>query len=65
MAATLPQLKASADRIASLTDELEAERERRNDLIVQLVDQGESRRAIAEAGQVSPKTICVQLALAG
>jgi len=65
MAATLAALKASADRIAALADELESERERRNDLIVDLVDQGISRRQICEAGRVSPKSVCVFLATAG
>lgn len=62
---TLAGLKACADRIAQLADELEDERERRNDLIVSLVDQGVPRRQICEAGRVSPKTVCFCLAEAG
>ena len=65
MAATLGQLKASADRLAALIDETEAERERRNEFIVDLVDQGIPRRQICEAGRVSPKSVCLFLAMAG
>jgi|HubBroStandDraft_4_1064222.scaffolds.fasta_scaffold05267_13 hypothetical protein len=65
MAATLAQLQASADRLAALIDETEAERERRNELIVDLVDQGVSRRDICQAGRVSPKSVCLFLAMAG
>jgi hypothetical protein len=65
MAATLAQLQASADRLAALIDETEAERERRNDLIVDLVDQGALRKDICRAGRVSPKSVCLFLAMAG
>lgn len=63
--ATLDQLGASADRIQQLAGELDAERERRNELIIGLVDQGVDRRAICTRGRVSPKTICVCLAEGG
>lgn len=65
MAATLAALRASADRIAALADELDSERERRNGLIVGLVDQGVPRRDICQAGKVSPKSVCLFLAEAG
>lgn len=48
-----------------LAGELDAERERRNELIVALVDQGVDRREICTRGRVSPKTVCVCLAEAG
>lgn len=65
MSATLPALRATRDRISSLRDELSAELERRRHQVVELVDSGEDRRAIAEAGGVSGKTICVALKEAG
>jgi hypothetical protein len=63
--ATLGQLRASADRLASIRDEEDAEMERRNELIVDLVDQGIPRKEICAAGRVSPKSVCLFLAEAG
>jgi hypothetical protein len=63
--ATLEQLRATADRIMALRDELDSEVERRDDQIVDLVDQGVARRAICEAGRVAPVTICRCLQMAG
>jgi len=61
MDATLSLLRASAERIAQLQDQLADERARRNQLVVALVDQGVSRREIAAAGRMSPKSVCVHL----
>lgn len=60
--ATLAAVRLSADRIAQLLAEVDDERERRNRMVVALVDGGEPRRAIATAARISPKTICVMLA---
>lgn len=64
MGATLPALAASRDRIAALERELADERERRNRLVVELVDAGHRRRDICDAGGVSPKSVCMFLSAA-
>lgn len=63
--ATLQALSASADRIARLLTELGDERARRNEMVVQLVDEGTPRREVSRAARISPKSICVCLATAG
>ena len=60
--ATLARLRTSADRVAQLLAELDDERERRNRMVVELVDAGEDRREIATAARVSPKSVCQFLA---
>jgi hypothetical protein len=62
MIVTLAALGSSAERIAQLLDELDDERERRNGMIVALVDQGEPRRAVATAARMSAKSVCTALA---
>jgi hypothetical protein len=64
MGASLQALAAARDRLASLERELTAERERRNNLIVTLVDQGTPRRDVCQAGGVSPKSVCIFLSSA-
>lgn len=60
--ATLAGVRASADRIAQMLTELDDERERRNRMVVELVDAGEDRREVATAARVSAKSVCVFLA---
>lgn len=62
VAATLGALRSSADRIAQMLSELDDERERRNHMVVALVDSGADRREVARAARVSSKSVCVFLA---
>lgn len=62
MATSLSSLRASADRLAQLRGEADAELERRNAQIVELVDGGEDRKQIMQAGDVSAVSICKVLA---
>lgn len=63
---SLASLRASAERIAQLLAELADERVRRDELVVALVDAGAaSRREIAAAGRISPKSICTALSVYG
>jgi DNA-directed RNA polymerase specialized sigma24 family protein len=66
MEVSLAALRASAERIAQLLDELSDERERRDEMVVVLVDQGGySRREIAAAARISPKSVCAALSAYG
>ena len=55
----LALLTASADRVAALLAELGDERERRNELVAQAVDERIPRRAIGRAARVSLKSVSI------
>lgn len=66
MEVSLAALQASSDRIAQLLDELADERERRDQMVVELVDHGgHTRREIARAARLSPKSVCAALSAYG
>jgi hypothetical protein len=50
---TLERLKAAAERVAALEEELRAEQERRNGLVCAARDEGASWRTISRAAGVS------------
>ncbi len=50
----LARLSSSADRLAQLDEETEAERRRRDELIVELRDRGLSWSKIGKAARLSP-----------
>lgn len=55
--AVSPRLQASARRIVGLEEQLRDERERRDGLIVQSIDEGRSWRSTAADGGVGEATI--------
>lgn len=50
---TLARLQASADRLATLTDEVDAERGRRDELVCEARDEGHSWREIGRHARCS------------
>jgi hypothetical protein len=52
------RLATTAERVRTLNAETCAERERRNEIVREMIDRGEKYRAVGRAAGLSPAAIC-------
>lgn len=53
----IPRLDGCSRRLSALLDEIDAERERRDELIVRALEEGNTYRAVARAAHLTPGTV--------